>query len=343
VKRCCAICFGDRGLKRNIIPLVTDTVGQCSYCRTPNEQLVLPERLRDYFAPVVGVYETSAEGDRLAKLLRADWSLFDHRLMNDARAGELIGAILGDDQIALGRFVPLPRYATDTLARWEALRNELMYESRYFPESELDATRWEDLLQHLEAAGAAEFPSTWFRARMKTGERVFEISEMGAPPNRIASHGRANPPGIACLYLGSQPETAVAEIRPHTGESACVADFTIPTDTVLIDLRDPRRLVSPFLLGDEGAIGSLRSDVAFLERLGDELTRPVQPHGAPIDYVPSQYLCEFIKKRRYRGVLYRSSVSDGMNLALFDPSRAQGGNVTEYAVTRVSVNVEVRP
>ena len=63
--------------------------------------------------------------------------------------------------------------------------------------------------------------------------------------------------------------------------------------------------------------------------------------AAAIDYVPSQYLCEFIKKARYDGVLYRSSVSDGMNLALFDPSAATGGAVKSYRVKRVSVDIEL--
>jgi hypothetical protein len=38
----------------------------------------------------------------------------------------------------------------------------------------------------------------------------------------------------------------------------------------------------------------MRSDLPFLERLGDELTRPVVPQAAAIDYTPSQYLSEFI-------------------------------------------------
>ncbi|CAN7243929.1 RES family NAD+ phosphorylase [Mesorhizobium sp. LjNodule214] len=140
------------------------------------------------------------------------------------------------------------------------------------------------------------------------------------------------------LYLGSMPETAAAEIRPHTGEVACVADFTIP-EIQAVDLRNPRKLVSPFILEDAGAIGQLRADLPFLERLGEELTRPVLPSGAAIDYIPSQYLCEFIKKSGFDGVVYRSSVSDGINLALFDPSKAQGGVVAIYNVDRVSVQV----
>lgn len=83
----------------------------------------------------------------------------------------------------------------------------------------------------------------------------------------------------------------------------------------------------------------LRADITFLERLGEELTRPVLPQGAVIDYVPSQYLCEFIKKCGYDGVIYRSSASDGINLALFDPSKATGGAVALYNITRVSVTV----
>ncbi|WP_247485010.1 RES domain-containing protein [Bradyrhizobium sp. 193] len=37
---------------------------------------------------------------------------------------------------------------------------------------------------------------------------------MGAPQRRLAADGRANPPGIPYLYLGSLPETAVAEGAP---------------------------------------------------------------------------------------------------------------------------------
>jgi hypothetical protein len=97
-------------------------------------------------------------------------------------------------------------------------------------------------------------------------------------------------------------------------------------------------MVSPFLLEDAEGIGRLRSDLPFLERLGDELTRPVVPQSAAIDYTPSQYLCEFIKKCGYDGVIYRSSVSDGINLALFKQERATPGAVSQYEVTGVSVD-----
>ena len=85
----------------------------------------------------------------------------------------------------------------------------------------------------------------------------------------------------------------------------------------------------------------MRSDLPFLERLGEELTRPVLPHAAAVDYTPSQFLCEFIKGQGYNGVLYRSSVSQGINLALFEPRTPARGPVRQFR--DVSVAVDVAP
>lgn len=211
-----------------------------------------------------------------------------------------------------------------------------MYKNRYFLDETLDTDRLVELLDHLPADG---IPERWFRARILTDDSPYSIDQMGAPPKHLTTHGRANPTGIPYLYLGSLPETAAAEVRPHTGEVACVADFTLPAALNAVDLRNPRKLVSPFLLADANAIGQLRADVTFLERLGEELTRHVLPRSAAIDYIPSQYLCEFIKKSGKDGVIYRSSVSSGMNLALFDPKKAIGGEVLLYNISRVTVEV----
>lgn len=137
-------------------------------------------------------------------------------------------------------------------------------------------------------------------------------------------------------------------MRPHTGEICCVAEFRLAENLRLIDLRDPRTRLSPFSYGDEDKIGALREDLALLARLGDELTRPVLPSGAAIDYVPSQYLCELIKNAPYEGVqragydgvLYSSSVGGGINLALFDPTCATGGEVVLRRVNRVAVEFD---
>ncbi len=263
--------------------------------------------------------------------------MFQHPRMDDSRAKGLLAEILNDGDIVRQQFVPANDPTVNRLSEWENLRDELMYHNRYFPEATIDLDRLESLLSTLTLDGD-EVPTQWYRARIQASDTPFTVGEMGAPPRRIASHGRANPAGIPYLYLGSSPVTAISEIRPHTGERSCVADFTTPRDMKFVDLRNPRNMVSPFLLNPSD-IGRMRNDLPFLERLGDELTRPVVPQSAAIDYTPSQYLCEFIKKCGYQGVIYRSSVSNGINLALFDPARARCGTVIQYRVSRVSVDI----
>lgn len=283
----------------------------------------------------MNVYELDPDGRTLVEWMKEDWQLFPDARLDHPRASQLLGEILDDGNIVRKAFSPSPRYTSNGLVQWETLRDEMMYKNRWFLEQELDRERLTGLLTMLLET---EVPELWYRARILTGDNPFTIAEMNAPPKHLASHGRANPAGIPYLYLGSLPNTAAAEIRPHTGEIACIAEFTIPKIRA-VDLRNPRGFVSPFVLGEASKIGQLRVDLPLLERLGYELTRPVLPQRAAIDYIPSQYLCEFIKKAGFDGVVYRSSVSEGINLALFDPGKALGGSVSLYNITKVSVEV----
>lgn len=301
--------------------------------------MLSPTQLVDVFELVISAYQTDAEGKLLVQLFREDWGMFGHPRMDDARAEDLLVEILGDREIVRRTFSPANRSEPAGLSAWEKLREELMYRNRFFPNVNIDLERLGSLLSLL-TVDAEEIPHRWYRARIQASDTPWGIDEMGAPPKRIASHGRANPAGIPYLYLASTLSTAISEIRPQTGEIACVADFRARENLKLVDLRNPRRMVSPFVLEDVSDVESMRSDLPFLERLGDELTRPVPPQAAAIDYTPSQYLCEFIKKCGHEGVIYRSSVGDGMNLALFDPTLAAPGAVSRYRASRVSVHVE---
>ncbi|MFN3889875.1 MAG: RES family NAD+ phosphorylase [Beijerinckiaceae bacterium] len=336
--KCCANCIGDKGLRKNIFPALSIETRRCDYCLSENVLVLDPPQLADIFGPLINIYEEVDGGKLLVDLLREDWGMFDHSRMDEHRAKSLLADILDDGQIVRRTFSPLTIYKTDTLEKWENLREELMFGNRFFPASEINRERLVALLAYLKL-DPDEIQTVWHRARLQGQDGPFPIEKMGAPPKQIASHGRANPAGIPYLYMASTELTAISETRPHTGEMACVADFTISNGLSIVDLRNPRRSVSPFVLGDESQIGLMRGDIDFLARLGDELTRPVLPQSAAIDYVPSQYLCELIKKAGYDGVIYRSSVGEGMNLALFNPDRATPGRVVQRRVTSVQVQI----
>ena len=236
-------------------------------------------------------------------------------------------------------YVPLDQLTHNNIAAWEEFLDEIMHKNRFFPATNIESARLRELLGYL-ILDQAEFGLEWYRGRIQKSDDPYTTNQMGAPPENTASHGRANPPGIPYLYLASNASTAISEIRPHTGEATNIATFFIPENLKVIDLRDPRHTVSPFLLADETAVNLLRGDWGFLQQLGNELIRPVLPNTVAIDYLPSQYLCEFVKKCGFDGVMYSSSVSNGVNLALFNPSIAQATNVEQKVVKHVIVELQ---
>lgn len=338
---CCAECFGDDQLRESIIASYSPQAGTCDYCTAQTATLIRPAQVREAFEALLGIYEEDQDGLTLPGILRRDWSLFLGPVMSqDPAAKDLLADVLDDGELVRRSFSPSPAYQAESLAQWDELRDEMMHGNRWFLKQRIDYDRLRELLDNL-ITDPSTLSDTWHRARIMNDEHEYPLEEMGAPPEGQAGHGRANPAGIPYLYLGSTPETAVAEIRPHTGESACVAEFTIPSIRA-VDLRAPRTRISPFGLND-GEIGQMHADLPLLERLGGELTRPVLPRGAPFEYIPSQHLCEFIKHCGFDGVIYRSSVSDGINVALFHPAVANAVQVRRYEVERVEVRVAPRP
>lgn len=338
MKYCCPECIGDGHLRREIIPEYSSETGVCSYCGTKNVDLVEPAKLSDHFELLTGIYSLDPSGKTLAEWLKEDWTMFQHPRMDVAHTKELLADILNDGEIVREKFSPSELSDTSGFDIWETFIDELKHHNRFFPKINLNAERLEELLTYLLHPDNLE--QRWFRARIQRESTAFTPDKMSAPPKHLTTHGRANPAGIPYLYLASELKTAISEIRPHTGETANVATFTVQADLKLVDLRHPRKTVSPFLLADARNILLLRGDIEFLERLGNELTRPVLPQAAAIDYTPSQYLCEFIKKCGYHGVMYRSSVGEGVNIALFDPELATVGVITSHTVSRVSVEVD---
>lgn len=333
---CCSKCFDDISLVGTHFTEYHVDAGQCSYCNSTDGLLLPPDHLRDHFERVVGAYRESRDGITLLELLRMDWGVFSATISN-TDAGRLLQDILGDASVTDLSFVPVNDGAAAVSAEWLAFKRELMLSNRYHPKSKLNIEKLGYLFQYL-IAPSGEFESTWYRARIQGAQGPFVADQMGAPPPGLASSGRANPAGISYLYLASDTQTAVAEIRPHMGEKVSVAQFKIPSGLKFVDLRDPRRRVSPFELEDETEVAQFLVELEFLDQLGDELTRPVVPSSAATEYVPSQYLCEFVKHENYDGVVYRSSVGEGVNLALFDATSYSAMLVESVDITRVDLD-----
>lgn len=335
--KCCQNCFIDSYITQFFVFLTNET-GVCDFCESKDVFVVEPNVFRTIFEPLVDTYTLSEQGKFLVQCLMDDWRIFDTDKMNMPTIQALLGDILDDANIIKRKYT-LPTSSDDTaLEKWNEFKEELKHSNRFFVKSDINKEALTEMFQYVNLLDKDK-PENWYRARLQQSKMdIFSPHEMGAPPKEKVSHGRANPAGIPYLYIASTKDTAVSEVRPHTGDSVCVAKIKLDNDMKLLDLRNPIFRVSPFeMLANSGNISDLKSEVEFLERLGEELTRPVRREAAAYDYVPSQYLCELIKNNGYDGVVYRSSTGDGFNAALFYPSSINIIDVKSLLVRRVSV------
>ncbi len=138
---CCAECFGDRGLRKSIIPSRSTTIGRCDYCGTDNVLILPPAQLAEYLELLASAYRPDSAGKLLVQWFREDWGLFEHPRMDDPRAKDLLAEILDDGEIVRHLFAPATDLATDHLTQWESLRDELRYRNRFFPQVDMDLDR----------------------------------------------------------------------------------------------------------------------------------------------------------------------------------------------------------
>jgi hypothetical protein len=155
---------------------------------------------------------------------------------------------------------------------------------------------------------------------------------MGKPPTEKAIEGRANPQGISYLYLASNSDTAIAEKRSQLKDAITVGEFRVNDEIIVIDLRNPQ-IGTPFKWGDN--LEFVLKIQGFLKLLGFILSKPVDRNKTQLEYLPTQYLCEFIKDQDFHGVLYNSFLGDGYNIVLFDETKVDCVSTKLYEITSI--------
>lgn len=151
---------------------------------------------------------------------------------------------------------------------------------------------------------------------------------MKAPPAEKAVAGRANPRGISYLYCSTDPLTCVSEIRPWKGAKVTIAEMIVNKELVVLDLSNTK--FSPFILENSEDIITVRMLVG---NFSQDISQPINPEVAELDYLPTQYITEIIKRIGYDGIYFKSSLGLEYNIVIFDQNNVSVNNI-EYDVVR---------
>ncbi len=346
---CCEKCFKDIEIKAIINKLKIK--GNCDTCNNQNVFIYDTSRddqLVDNFNGLLEVYTPAGNlPDRFPKEklnlliheLYDRWNIFNI----DKEKGYLLvkeicsekyseSPELFDSPIGIAELIQDEYLASNSVVKthkWEEFVEEIKTKNRFhtdFINTDVLNTFFDYIRTEYKKGEA------FYRARIST-KYGYPVSEMGAPPLGEASDGRANPLGISCLYLSNNKETTLHEIKAGTHDYVTVAGFKLLEDIEVIDFMALDK-ISPF---SEISKTFYAINKEHLLKISNEIAKPLRRSDGPLDYIPTQYVVDFIKSKGNSGIKYKSTMNKiGFNLAIFNEGLFKGENTKVYDVETIN-------
>lgn len=146
-----------------------------------------------------------------------------------------------------------------------------------------------------------EHPTPYQASRMK-------------PLQNAANEGRVNPKGIPVLYLATDMETAMAEVRPWVGSHISLGRFKVTRTLTVIDFSTEDNTSLGFYAKEPDP--ARRTSIVWAQ-IGQLFSKPISNDPSTAEYAPTQIIAEMFRQRGFDGVAYKSSLGPGLNVAFF--------------------------
>lgn len=346
-------------------------IDKCSLCHCTSSKVVKTTSLQ-FIRAIKGLlryfyseseYHRKLGGDNFESHLSGDNPIFKIPLnMSDSDKEEFLLNFLDeldrDTKInlftAYGRdiynYLPMTSVSVGMSRVIEKARHKLTYLNYYQVENEFENS-FAALFEHIKAHLMVD--SEYYRARigsqlkasnfdwkkMRHEEEFHEAyrgKDIGAPPIHLASGGRINRPGVSYLYLASDVETAISEVRPHPGENVSVGRFKAHSNLQIADFSQHE--LTEELLSDDGL-----DILELIIAIEDALSVTVSP-SMNKQYNITQFIAEIVRKLGFDGLAFKSSVGSGKNFVLFNPDNfgcVEGSDLV-FKVSSVTYETEAQ-
>jgi hypothetical protein len=163
-----------------------------------------------------------------------------------------------------------------------------------------------------------------------------------------APEGRASPKGIPVLYLATERETALLEVRPWAGSTITVALFIVQRDLRVVDcsLGSAGKPIWAEYVGPEVEDSPPdERDRSVWTDIDLGFAEPVDRSDDEARYAATQIIADLFKLEGYDGIKYRSALSKtGHNIALFDLGAAEPNSCSLVEVEAIQMDFrETKP
>ena len=340
---CCSECFSSSYL-RDIINR-NNELGKCDFCGSENTYVYNPTELSFIFKHIVELYIPHEKGQKIGDQIYHDFQgkIFSNKI--GSRRNDLLQHAIGDDFEDFKRLfenkVLLTHLADPSKAidvkpmelTWDRLTDEIKYINRFHLKNLLDLSKLEIILGRYRKR--IHKGKKYFRARI-SDRHGFSKENMLNPPSIKAKSGRANPEGISYLYLADKIDTALYETRSTLYDYVSIGEFRLNENIEVLNIGGDN--VDLAFLAESEELEDFLIHESFVKNLESHLSKPRRRSDNELDYLPTQYLCEFIKSIGFDGVEFQSSLySKGYNLAIFKPEKFECINVKLCEVVNVDL------
>lgn len=356
--KCCEKCFRDP----EIVSVIrsANRIGECPLCKS--EGVFVYDSEQDVHGTLRTMFETitdafipyDADRDRglpngAAQSLA--WYLKHETRIFKIKQGQVASFLLGlmpDKAYLAGKVVPkYLRPNADGVSiikgySWQEFVDLLKHKVRFGATKYLDSKMMEIALNDCEVQIPAG--TEFVRARILNGEQI-ELSEsaIGAPPVELCCGGRVNPRGIRMLYVADSEKTALTECRSRIMDEVCVAKFRAVRNLKIADL-SKISLLSPWSVSNDFAY--YLKNIPMLESVAKSFSRALNNYDNKLDYLGTQFICEYIRLNGWDGVAYGSTLAKhGKNYAIFNPDDAMvvPDSIEKICISSVSPRWKVLP
>lgn len=340
---CCINCFNNQTLHSTIHS--EDKIGDCNICNSKKIHIYKTNELSDLLLPILDLYEASEDGTSIHEAINIDFNKnFFSENLNEEQRKNLIMAIIGEDvslfQNILDKNVKLKETtgeSSELLEVWNNFSIEIKSKNRFHFENKLDLKKLENIFRL--------FPKKitrgklYYRARISKNKDGYPKDQLGAPPQEIASSGRANPQGISYLYLSEEVNTTLYEVRASLLDYVSIGTFKLNEDINVVNLDfDKYDLLE---INKNELLEDFIKYRYFLIGLKESISKSKRPNDSELDYLPIQYITEFIKSLGYEGIYFSSTLHDtGKNLVIFQPELFDIKDLKMVDITSVNIGYD---
>jgi len=347
--RCCVECFKDIHIRSTIEK--QGVIGDCDYCFGKNVAVYdisrTPNPISDAIVGLVQIYSVSdlSEAKPLSEALRDDWDIFNvEAIAIQKLVIDLCGSVIGPESEIFIKNVFIAELHDDDFMKefgvvsgvsWEKFADSIKYENR-FHSGMFNADAFASFLSIIMKSYSSG--TEFYRARISKNSGGYSLDKMSAPPRDNRPAGRINPEGIGVLYLSSDRHTVLNEVRASTFDYVSIGTFRLVKDIKIVNLSGISE-TSPFLY--QGELEKYAANRKVFKEIALETAKPLRRSDSPTEYLPTQYIAEFIKSQGYDGVEYASTLREGgYNIAVFDETLFECLSVNTVEIAKIQYELK---